>query len=339
MMTTVREVIAALERVAPPQYQEDYDNAGLLTGRPEWPVTGVLCCLDATEAVLEEAVAKGCNLVVTHHPIVFRGLKKITGRNYVERVVIRAIKEDLAIYAIHTNLDNVYRQGVNTVIAARIGLQETSILAPKQVNMQLSAWLPAAALPSLQQALSGIGQLQTRVLAGGSDPMAESRVELVFPAAVLPELRRCLAQFPLSNISYFNTAEDTPTVGAGMIGRLPQPMQPMDFLHHLRHQMQTSCIRYTQLPDRLISRVAVCGGAGSFLLPRALALQADAFVTADYKYHEFFDADGQLLIADIGHYESEQFTSDLLCNIIREKFVTFAAFCAETTTNPVRYLC
>ncbi len=339
MITTVREVIAALERIAPPQYQEDYDNAGLLTGRPEWPVTGVLCCLDATEAVLQEAVAKGCNLVVTHHPIVFRGLKKITGRNYVERVIIHAIKEDLAIYAIHTNLDNVYQQGVNTVIADRIGLQETSILAPKRVNMQLSACLPAAAIPALQQSLSGIGELQLSLQGGGLDQLSESRLELVFPAHVLSDVRRRLSQFPVSNVSYFSTEEDTPTVGAGMIGHLPQPMEPMDFLHHLRRQMHTACIRYTQLPDRPISKVAVCGGAGSFLLPKALALQADAFVTADYKYHEFFDADGQLLIADIGHYESEQFTVDLLCNIIREKFVTFAAFCAETTTNPVRYLC
>jgi dinuclear metal center YbgI/SA1388 family protein len=339
MITTVREVIAALERIAPPQYQEDYDNAGLLTGRPEWPVTGVLCCLDATEAVLQEAVAKGCNLVVAHHPIVFRGLKKITGRNYVERVVIRAIKEDLAIYAIHTNLDNVYQQGVNTVIADRIGLQETSILAPKRVNMQLSACLPATAIPALQQSLSGIGELQLSLQGGGLDQLSESRLELVFPAHVQSDVRRRLSQFPVSNVSYFSTEEDTPTVGAGMIGHLPQPMEPMDFLHHLRRQMHTACIRYTQLPDRPISKVAVCGGAGSFLLPKALALQADAFVTADYKYHEFFDADGQLLIADIGHYESEQFTVDLLCNIIREKFVTFAAFCAETTTNPVRYLC
>lgn len=338
-MTTVQEVIAALERIAPPQYQEDYDNAGLLTGRPEWPVTGVLCCLDATEAVLEEAVAKGCNLVVTHHPIVFRGLKKITGRNYVERVIIRAIRENLAIYAIHTNLDSVYQQGVNTEIAARIGLQDTSILAPKKVNMQLSAWLPSSVLPALLPVLSAIDQLQVNVPGSDSEQGSNSRLELLFPAHLLPDVRRSLAKYGLNKVSYFSTEEDTPTVGAGMIGHLPQPMEPMDFLHHLRRQLQTACVRYTQPPDRLISRVAVCGGAGSFLLPRALALQADAFVTADYKYHEFFDADGQLLIADVGHYESEQFTSDLLCNIIREKFVTFAAFCAETTTNPVRYLC
>lgn len=339
MTTTIQEVITELERIAPPQYQEDYDNAGLLTGQPEWPVTGVLCCLDATEAVLEEALAKGCNLVVTHHPIVFRGLKKITGRNYVERVVIQAIRKNLAIYAIHTNLDSVYQQGVNAAIAARLGLQETSILAPKKVNMQLSAWLPAAVMPSLLPALSAIEQLQLKVVSGGPNQPSENRLELVFPAHLLQELRRCLAQYPVANISYFSTNEDTPTVGAGMIGSLPQPMEPMDFLQLLRRQMQTACIRYTQLPDRPISRVAVCGGAGSFLLPHARALKADAFVTADYKYHEFFDADGQLLIADIGHYESEQFTSNLLCNIIREKFVTFAAFCAETSTNPVHYLC
>ena len=339
MTTTVQEVINALERIAPPQYQEDYDNAGLLTGRPEWPVTGVLCCLDATEAILDEALAKGCNLVVAHHPIVFRGLKKITGRNYVERVIIRAIRENLAIYAIHTNLDSVYQQGVNTEIATRIGLQQTSILAPKKVNMQLSAWLPAAAMPDLLPTLAAIDQLQLKVVSSGPDQLPENRLELVFPAHLLQEVRRCLAQYPAANVSYFSTNEDTPTVGAGMIGNLPQPMMPMDFLLHLRQQMQTACIRHTQLPDRPISRVAVCGGAGSFLLPHARALNADAFVTADYKYHEFFDAEGQLLIADIGHYESEQFTSNLLCNIIREKFVTFAAFCAETSTNPVHYLC
>ncbi len=263
-MPTIKEITTHLESIAPLHYQESYDNAGLITGDPAWEVTNVLCSLDCTEAVVEEAVQRGCNLVVAHHPIVFKGLKRLNGRNYVERTIIKAIKHDVAIYAIHTNLDNVLNKGVSAKIAERLGLENISILAPK----------PEAA-----------------------------------------------------NLE----------VGAGVVGELPNAMEAVDFLQMLKQNMRTGCIRHTRLMGREIKTVAVCGGSGSFLLPTAIARRADAYVTADFKYHEFFDADGHLVIADIGHYESEQFTIDLLHEIISEKFTTFAPLKTGVNTNPVFY--
>ncbi|MEM9834945.1 MAG: Nif3-like dinuclear metal center hexameric protein [Bacteroidota bacterium] len=261
-MPTIRQVTNYLESIAPLHLQESYDNAGLITGHPDWEVTGVLTSLDCTEEIIAEAKARGCNLVVAHHPIVFRGLKKITGSDYVQRTIIRSIKEDVAIYAIHTNLDNVRYQGVNERIAARMGLATLQILAPKN---------------------------------------------------------------------------EEGTIGSGMIGELPSALAPTAFLQFLKESMDVSVIRHTALPDTPIKRVAVCGGAGGFLLKQAKKMGAHAFVTADYKYHEFFDADGQIVICDIGHYESEQFTTQLLAELLNKKFSTFAVLCTELITNPVRY--
>lgn len=259
----IKDILTVLESVAPPHLQESYDNAGLIVGDPETPVTGVLFCLDSIEAVVEEAVRKGCNLVVAHHPIVFRGLKRLNGANYVERTVIQAIRKNVALYAIHTNLDNVHQQGVNGRIASRLGLEHTRVLAPK---------------PGL------------------------------------------------------------PDIGAGLLGTLPAPMAGEAFLLHVKTALRAGCVRHTALLNKPVQQVAVCGGSGSFLLPDALRASADAFVTADFKYHEFFDADHRLLIADVGHYESEQFTIELLYEIIREKFPTFALHLTEVNTNPVNYL-
>jgi dinuclear metal center YbgI/SA1388 family protein len=263
-MPTIKQVTAHLESIAPLNYQEGYDNAGLITGDPSWEVTNILFSLDCTEAVVEEAVQRGCNLVVAHHPIVFKGLKRLNGRNYVERTIIKAIKHDVAIYAIHTNLDNVLYKGVNGKIAEQLGLLNTTILSPK--------------------------------------------AEL-----------------------------NDPAIGAGVIGELPAAMGEKDFLNLLKGQMRAGCVRHTRLLGRDIKTVAVCGGSGSFLLPNAISRKADAYVTADFKYHEFFDADGYLLLADIGHYESEQFTIDLLHEIIIEKFTTFAPLKTSVNTNPVFY--
>jgi len=258
----INDILNVLETVAPPHLQESYDNAGLIVGNPETALKGVLFCLDSTEAIVREAVSKGCNLVVAHHPIVFRGLKRLNGSSYIERTVIEAIRQDVAIYAIHTNLDNVYRQGVNSKIAEKIGLSDTRILAPKPTDFE---------------------------------------------------------------------------IGAGLLGLLPEPMSEEKFLLHLKKTLQTSCIRHTALRGKLVRKVAVCGGAGSFLLPDAIRAKADAFVSADFKYHEFFDAEGKLVVADVGHFESEQFTIELLRDIVQEKFPTFALHLTETNTNPVFY--
>jgi dinuclear metal center YbgI/SA1388 family protein len=259
----IKDVLATLEAIAPTHLQETYDNAGLIVGDPEAELSGVLFCLDSTEDVVNEAVRKGCNLVVAHHPIVFRGLKRLNGATYVERTVMLAIRQNVAIYAMHTNLDNVHRQGVNTKIAEKIGLLNTRILAPKQ-------------------GMEGIG--------------------------------------------------------AGLLGELPDVMNETDFLQMVKKNLRAGCVRHTALRRKPVRIVAICGGSGSFLLPEALKAGADAFVSADFKYHEFFDAEGKLVIADVGHFESEQFTIELLCEIVREKFPTFALRLTETNTNPVFYL-
>jgi dinuclear metal center YbgI/SA1388 family protein len=260
--TKVNDICAILESVAPPHLQESYDNSGLIVGDPNAEVKGVLFCLDSTEAIVDEAIARGCNLVVAHHPIVFRGLKRLNGATYIERTVMQAIRNDVAIYAIHTNLDNVYRQGVNSKIAERIGLVDTRILAPKPADFE---------------------------------------------------------------------------IGAGMLGNLPKPMDETEFLQHLKNTLQTTCIRHSALRDKPVRKVAVCGGAGSFLLSEALRAKADAFVTADFKYHEFFDAEGRLVIADVGHFESEQFTIELMRDIVLETFPAAPLHLTKLSTNPVLY--
>jgi len=258
----LQELISFLEQIAPAHLQESYDNAGLICGYPDMEIKGVLVCLDSTEKIIDEAIEKGCNVVVAHHPIVFRGLKQITGSNYIQRVIIKAIKNDVAIYAIHTNLDNVYANGVNAKFAEKLGLKNTKILSPK--------------------------------------------------------------------------AED-PQVGSGMVGDLEQALEEGAFLHYLKNCMQTNCIRHTELTGKKIQKVALCGGSGSFLLSEAKKAGADVFVSGDFKYHEFFDAEKEILIADIGHFESEQFTIELLHDLISQNFSNFAAHYTGHTTNPVHY--
>ncbi|MEM8909708.1 MAG: Nif3-like dinuclear metal center hexameric protein, partial [Bacteroidota bacterium] len=330
----IKNLISYLESIAPRNYQESYDNAGLIVGNPDTKIKGVLICLDSTEAVLEEAQKKGCNVVVAHHPIVFRGLKSLTGKNYVERVVMKAIREDIAIYAIHTNLDNVYHQGVNAQIAARLQLIDTQILAPKAVLKKLSVLVPIAHAQQVRKTLFAAGagapvgfeRLSYNtigVATSGKQDLATTKIEVLFPTgkqgAILAALHR---SHPQTNIPYdiLTTESKQSAVGAGMVGYLKEPVQERAFLESLKKRMKASCVRYTRLRGKKVRKVAICGGSGSFLLQNAIAQQADVFVTADFKYHEFFDADRKIVIADIGHYETEQFTIELLHEIITNKF-------------------
>jgi dinuclear metal center YbgI/SA1388 family protein len=339
MPVTIQEVIRILEETAPPAYQEEYDNSGFLCGDLRWEVRGVLVCLDTTEAVLEEAAQLGCNLVVSHHPILFKGLKRLTGATYVERTVMQAIRQDIAIYAIHTNLDSMYVNGVNSRIAQQLELQHTRILAPKDLWRQVRLPFPTALFGTLQSGLAANGGaelLSALPITDGEELLCELR----FDAARQKNIEKYIAALhpsALQRAVWQNALGPHPGVGGGMIGELPVAMSGTDFLHYLKARMQTQCVRYTALPGRDIRRVAVCGGAGSFLLKTAIAQGADAYVSADFKYHEFFDADGRILIADIGHYESEQFTIQLLQEIISSNFPNFAAYCAKTITNPVQY--
>ncbi|MGB3852170.1 MAG: Nif3-like dinuclear metal center hexameric protein [Tunicatimonas sp.] len=364
-MPQIQDVTHYLETLAPPAYQESYDNSSLIVGDPQAEVSGILVSLDATESVVDEAIAKGCNLVVSHHPIVFRGLKSLTGKNYVERTVIKAIKNDVALYAIHTNLDNV-QHGVNRRIGERLGLQGMRILAPKTDTLhKLVTFAPVADADRVLLALgeAGAGQIgnykncsfQTTGTgafepneraqphlgqAGKLERVEEQRIEVIYPAHLAHKILAALrTAHPYEEVAYYQQAllNQNQEVGSGMIGELPTLLSGKEFLAHLKERMQLSAVRHTHLLDQPIQRVAVCGGAGSFLLPQALKQRADAFVTADFKYHEFFDADRQLVIADIGHYESEVFTKELLRDFLSEKFVNFAVHLAEANTNPIFY--
>ena len=338
-MPLIKDIIAHLERIAPPSYQESYDNAGLITGDAGTAATGAIISLDATEAVIDEAVQKGCNLVVAHHPIVFSGLKKINGKNYVEKTIIKAIRNDIAIYAIHTNLDNMHARGVNTRIAEKLGLQQLRILAPKKELRKLTAWLPTNATGLLQAALTDIHPSLTAHFQEAATTEAQVLASIAFDSAWQREILGAVALFALpESIGTHLLDNPSPRIGAGMIGELPREMPELDFLHFLKSGMQTGTIRHTPLRNKNVRKVAVCGGAGSFLLPQAIAQGADVYVSADFKYHEFFDANGNIVIADIGHYESEQFTIELLHEIICEKFPTFAALKTSIVTNPVLYL-
>jgi dinuclear metal center YbgI/SA1388 family protein len=364
-MVSISDVIGAIEAFAPPPYQESYDNAGLIVGQKSDACTGVLLCLDSTEAVVDEAIALGCNLIVAHHPIVFSGLKSFTGRNYIERVIIKAIKNDIAIYAAHTNLDNV-QEGVNQKIAERLGLQNTKVLRPKKGMLRkLCTYVPLEHQPKLLEGLfaAGAGYIGnysecsfsmpgTGTFKGEADsnPVSgqkgirhaedEFRVEVIFPkdreAQVLKAMREhhIYEEVAYEVIALENSWQE---LGSGLIGTLEQPIETDIFLKTLKQQMQTSCIRHTEKVKTEIRTIALCGGAGSFLLEDAIRAGADIFITGDFKYHQFFDADGKIIIADIGHYESEQFTIVLLEEILQKKFPNFALHLTKLNTNPVKY--
>ena len=348
----IKELTNFLETIAPPNYQESYDNAGLIVGDSNSEIQGVLICLDSTEAIIDEAISKKCNVVVAHHPIVFRGMKRFNGKNYVERVVMKAIKNDVAIYAIHTNLDNVYYNGVNAKIAEKLDLQDTQILAPKGGLKKLFTFIPTQHSDAVRTALfaAGAGDIPNfetlsyaSVGAGTHNHQggAQVKLEVTFPAVHQGAILKALHQsHPFENVPYdiISIENQNTEVGSGMIGYLKQPMSEKDFLQKVKKKMRAGCIKYTKLRRKKVSKVAVCGGAGGFLLKDAIRQNADIFITSDYKYHEFFDADGKIVIADIGHYESEQFTIELLYDIITQKFSTFAAYFTEVNTNPVNYL-
>ncbi|MBS1606898.1 MAG: Nif3-like dinuclear metal center hexameric protein, partial [Bacteroidetes bacterium] len=348
----IAEVISHLEALAPLSYQESYDNAGLLTGNGCWDCTGVLTTLDATEAVVAEAVARGCNLVVAHHPIVFGGLKKITGRNYVERTVIAAIKKDIAIYAIHTNLDNIVREGVNGRIADKLGITGGRALMARSGTLQkLYCFVPVDHLEAVRSAIFaagaghiggygecsfGVGGIGTFKAGEGTKPYVgrqgsrheemEVRLEVVVPVHLSRRVvEAMIAAHPYEEVAYdlVPLANTWSGVGSGLVGELAEPMEERAFLERLKEVFGLAVVRHTPLTGRMVSRVAVCGGAGSFLISNALAAGANFYVTSDVKYHEFFDANEQLVIADIGHFESEQFTVDLLFEVLREKFSNF----------------
>lgn len=334
-MTKIKEFVQRMNELIPPAYKESYDNVGLLVGDYETEITSVLCCLDSIEAVVDEAIEKGCNLIVAHHPILFSGLKSLNEENYVHRVIRKAIKNDIAIFAAHTNLDNLLINGVNDRIAERLELMDCKILSPKSENLKIAVYASALREDILEKHLQSV-DLQWQKWPISDKYRADFRYELELSTGQFNTLSAYLKEQQF-DCEIVGSHRKSSTVGSGIIGELPLPLTEKQFLSLLRDKMETEVVRHTALRNKSIAKVAICGGAGSFLLKAAIRAGADVFVTSDFKYHEFFDADNRIIIADIGHYESEQFTINLLHDIIKKNFTTFAVYCTEVHTNPVNY--
>lgn len=361
----LKELISYLESIAPLSLQESYDNSGLQVMPEHADPSSILVTLDCTEEVVEEAIQKKCGLIVAHHPVIFGGLKRLTGATYPERTVMKALRAGVGIYAIHTNLDNVL-SGVNHAIADRLGLTNRRVLDPRPDTLRkLVTFVPAAHLELVRLAMfdAGAGQIGnydqcsfgsngTGTFRGGSDTQpfvgepgklhqeAEIRLEVVLPAHLQSAVVSALLKaHPYEEVAWdlYSLENRHPEIGSGMVGELPEPMSGENFLRYLKERIDLKMIRHTKMLSDEVKRVALCGGAGSFLLKKAIAAGADAYVSADFKYHEFFDAENRILIADVGHFESEKFTKNLLRDMIVKKFPNIAVLLSETDTNPVNY--
>jgi dinuclear metal center YbgI/SA1388 family protein len=365
-MSKIKEILSVLEEMAPLAYAEDFDNVGLLVGDAHAEATGILVCHDALESVIEEAIAKKCNLVVCFHPIIFSGLKKITGKNYVERAVLKAIKNDIAIYAVHTALDN-HKHGVNKIFCDALGLTQTKILVPKKNFIQkLVTFTIPENVENLRNALfeAGAGKIGnyedcsfnskgigTYMGNEDSNPEIGERFEFVENEEIKIEvtfekhLQAKVLKALFNNHVYEEVAYEIyelqnahQNIGLGMIGELQNPMSETDFLAFVKEKMQCDSIRHSELLGKPIKKVAVLGGSGSFAIGNAKQAAADIFLTADLKYHNFYEAENQLVLADIGHFESERFTKNYIVDFLKKKILNFAIIFSEENTNPVKYL-
>ncbi len=361
----VKKITDALEEWTPLAYAEDFDNVGLLVGDANMEVTGVLVTLDTLENVVDEAISKNCNLILSFHPIIFGGLKKLTGSTYVERSVIKAIQNNIAIYSMHTALDNA-KDGVNGKICEVLGIQNTKILIPQKGTIKkLTTYVPKEASEKLKEALfsAGAGNIgnysncsfsvegtgsfmagenanPTKGKIGQTHYEEEAQIHLTYPKANEGKVLKALFEnHPYEEVAYeVQTLENTNQhIGMGMFGELEQPMKETDFLQYVKTKMGVSCIRHSRLLGNKIRKVAVLGGSGAFAIKAAKAAGVDVYITSDIKYHQFYEAENQLIIADIGHYETEQFTKNLLVDFLTEKFPNFALSLSESKTNPIKY--
>ena len=365
-LMNIQELCNALEDWAPLSYQESYDNCGLIVGNPNHEIRGVLVSIDCLESVIEEAINRNCNVIVSHHPIVFNGLKSLTGKNYIEKTVLKAIKNDIAIYAIHTNLDNL-DLGVCHRMSEQIGLINSRVLSPKKgLLKKLVTYVPQNKMELVCSSLFNYGagsigkytecsfssqgkgtfkpSQESNPLIGNQgkrEKVNEERIELIFPSYLEREIISILKQnHPYEEVAFQIIAidNDHQHVGAGRIGELPEVQSAYEFLSNLKKSFKTDCIRYSSIHNKKIKTVALCGGAGSNLLAQAKICGADIYISSDFKYHEFFDAEDKIIIADIGHYESEQYTIGLIGDFLRKKFPKFAIHLSKINTNPINYL-
>lgn len=362
----IKQILSILEEMAPLAYAEDFDNVGLLVGNQENEATGILVCHDALENVIAEAIAKKCNLVVCFHPILFSGLKKITGKNYVERAVIKAIKNDIAIYAVHTALDN-HKNGVNKIFCDALGLKNTKVLVPKQNFIQkIITYTTPENADKVRKALfeGGAGTIgnydncsfnsngfSTYQGNENSNPVIgtkgeltqtnEIKIEVTFEKHLQSKILKALfSNHVYEEVAYeiYELQNQHQNIGLGMIGSLETPMSETEFLTFVKDKMQCGSIRHSAFLNKNISKVAVLGGSGSYAIKNAIQAGADVYLTADLKYHNFYESENQILIADIGHFESERYTKNYIVDFLKEKITNFAIVLSEENTNPVKYL-
>lgn len=362
----ISEITNYIESIAPLVYQESYDNSGVQVGSKDVEVTGVLLTIDVTEEVIDEAIEKKANLVIAHHPLIFSGIKRLTGKTYVERAIIKAIKNNICIYAAHTNLDNII-DGVNKKICEKLSLRNCRILAPKYGELRkLVFFVPTSHAETVRNAVfeAGAGKIGNYDMcsfnldgngtfrgsesanpfvgvSGSLHTENEIRVETIFPKADKSKILNALLNaHPYEEVAYdiYPLENKYTMVGAGMIGELENAQNSMAFLQMVKQIFNSGCVRYTDLCKEKIKKVAVCGGSGSFMLNDAISAGADVFITGDFKYHQFFDAESKIIIADIGHFESEQFTKEIFYDLLIKKFNTFAVHFSEKKTNKINYL-
>lgn len=360
------EIVQLIEAKAPLKYQESYDNSGWQVGDPDADCSGVLINLDVTESLVDEAIKIGSNLIIVHHPLIFGGVKTLIGKNYVERIIIKAIQNNISIYACHTNMDNMY-EGVNHKIASKLKLEQLQILEPKQqVLQQLNVYVPKEKAAAFTNALfaagaghignysecaftsEGIGSFRpgndtnpTIGQKGGTrENVIEEKVSVILPIHLQSQILSAMkAAHPYEEVAYelISIENRHQGIGAGIVGVLPNGLSKKAFLDYVKTSLKAEVIRYTDSNKKKISKIAICGGSGSFLLKRAQSMGCDAFITADFKYHQFFDGENEIMITDIGHYESEQFTSEIFYDIIKDNLPNFAVRISKINTNPVKY--
>jgi dinuclear metal center YbgI/SA1388 family protein len=362
----IKDVLSTIEQLAPLPLQESFDNSGLQVGNTGHEARAVLLCIDVTEDVVDEAIRLGCNLIVSHHPLAFRGFKSLTGKNYVERCLIKACKHDIAVYAAHTNLDNA-TGGVNFRLAELLNLQQVRILAPKEKSlMKLVTFVPLSHADSVRTVLfnAGAGNIgnydacsfnlsgegtfranaEARPFVGAAGELhvePEARIEVILPAYRQKDiLRALLAVHPYEEPAYdFYSLENTwAQAGSGVVGTLLESMEEEDFLYFLKDTLNVSLVQHSAYRGEAIRDVALCGGSGAFLIPQAIGYGADVFITGEAKYNDFYDVEDKILLAVVGHYESEVCTKDIFYKLLSEKHPDLELFMSQMDTNPVKYL-
>ena len=363
---TIKDITTYIESQIPLALQESYDNCGLIIGNPDSEIKSILVCIDVTSEIIEEAIEKGANFIISHHPLIFSGIKKLTASNDIEKLVVKAIENKIAVYALHTNADN-HMRGVNALLCAKLGIQSPKILKPQSAGwVKLVTFCPKSCADDIRNALfsAGAGNIGnydscsfnihgegTFKAKEGTNPYVgaigklhteeETRIETILYAHQQKKVVEALLKaHPYEEVAYdlYALNNKNTTVGSGMIGELKEEISAVDFLQNVKQIIGIGCIKHTEISNKKVKKIAVCGGSGSFLIKDAIAAGADVFLTGDVKYHEYFLPENRMILADIGHYESEQFTKELIYTLLNKKFTTFAIQISEINTNPINYL-